>query len=199
LQESLLGHLDFLDPDREVAGAKYERMQRKLVKFFEYRGSTSPEDLADTTIDRVTRRLLEGEEIRATDPAAYFYGVARNVAREFQSALTTRPVEQLPDRSDPRHETADSDERLGCLDLCLERLAPEARELILEYYESQGRRKIENRQRLATERQISQSALRLRAQRIREQLEKCVRRCLQSRNDPDTSSPPRPLQWRERR
>ena len=179
--------LDFLDRDRDLAGRKYETIQRKLVKFFEYRGLSSPEDLADTTIDRVTRRLVEGEEILAADPFVYFYGVARNVAREFWSAPDTLPPESLP-----APEAIDEDARLVCLDHCLERLGPESRQLILEYYEGQGRHKIENRQRLATQLQISQSALRLRAQRIREQLEKCVRRCLK----PDTSSPPGPLQWR---
>jgi DNA-directed RNA polymerase specialized sigma24 family protein len=190
--------LDFLDRDRELAGRKYETIQRKLVKFFEYGRCASPEELADTTIDRVTRRLVEGEEIRATDPSVYFYGVARNVAREFWSAHETRSAEQLPDRA-VAQEPPDAEERFRCLDQCLERLAPVGRQLILEYYEGQGRHKIENRQRLATELQISQSALRLRAQRIREQLEKCVRRCVQTRNEPDTSSAPRPLQWRGRR
>lgn len=186
--------LGFLDRDRELAGRKYEAIQRKLVKFFAYRGCASPEELADTTIDRVTRRLVEGEEIRANDPSVYFYGVARNVAREFWSARDTRPPEPLP-----APEPVDADDRLVCLDQCLERLGPEARQLILEYYEGQGRHKIENRQRLATELRISQSALRLRAQRIREQLEKCVRRCVQTRNEPDTSLAPRPLQWRGRK
>ena len=181
--------LDLLDPDRELAGHKYERIQRKLVKFFEYRGCTSPEELADTTIDRVTRRLAEGEDIRAEDPTVYFYGVARNVLREFWSVQTTLPVDQIPDRA---AEPIAAEERLHRLDRCLERLAPEARQLILEYYQGQGRNKIENRQRLATELQISQSALRLRAQRIREQLEKCVRRS-------DTSSASKPLQWRGRK
>ena len=190
--------LDYLDPDRDVAAGKYERIQRKLVKFFEYRGCTSPEELADATIDRVTRRLLEGEEIRAADPSAYFYGVARNVARESWSVEGTRPADQLPDRSETQ-EPVEAEDRFRCLDQCLERLTPEARRLILEYYEGQGRHKIENRQRLATELQISQSALRLRAQRIREQLEKCVRRCVQSPDSPDTSSPPAPLQWRDHR
>jgi RNA polymerase sigma factor (sigma-70 family) len=165
--------LDSLDSDREIAGQKYERIQRKLVAFFEWRGCTAAEDLADKTIDRVTRRLIEGEEIRAKDPSIYFYAVARNIAHEWWNAQkqAARFLEPLAVAA---NQTEDAEERLQCLDQCLEQLAPEARSLILEYYEAGGQQKIDNRRRLAVALQISPSALRLRAQRIRDQLESCV-------------------------
>jgi DNA-directed RNA polymerase specialized sigma24 family protein len=172
--------LESLDPDRETAGQKYERIQRKLVWFFEWRGCTAAEELADKTMDRVTRRLIEGEEIRAKDPSVYFYAVARNIAHEWWNAQkqSAQFLEPFASNFGVSNQVDDAEERLGCLDQCLEKLAPEARYLILEYYEAGGQQKIENRRRLAVELQISSSALRLRAQRIREQLEKCVRRRL---------------------
>jgi DNA-directed RNA polymerase specialized sigma24 family protein len=173
--------LEFLDPDRETAGRRYEQIQRKLVRFFEWRACSGAEELADATIDRVTRRLMEGEEIRATDPTVYFYGVARNVAREWSKA--NRQQAQSPAQLPPEQEAwpgqiEDVEQRSRCLDRCLGQLSPETRQLILEYYESRGQERIENRQRLAAKLQISQSALRLRAQRIRDHLETCVRRCV---------------------
>jgi hypothetical protein len=33
-----------LDPDREEAGRKYDEIRRKLTKFFEFWGSSAPED-----------------------------------------------------------------------------------------------------------------------------------------------------------
>lgn len=164
--------LESLDPDREIAGQKYERIQRKLIWFFEWRGCAGAEDLADKTIDRVTRRLMEGEEIRARDPSVYFYAVAKNIAHEWWNAQ--KQAVRFPEPVAPA-PGGDAEERFRCLDQCLEQLAPEARYLILEYYEARGLQKIENRRRLAGELRISASALRLRAQRIREQLEKCVR------------------------
>ncbi len=175
--------LESLDPDREIAGQKYERIQRKLVKFFEWRSCAAAEELADKTIDRVTRRLVEGEEIRAKDPSVYFYAVARNIAHEWWNTQKepARTLERFAyDRSASSSQLDDREERFRCLELCLEELAPEARYLILEYYEARGQQKIENRRRLAVELQISPSALRLRAQRIREHLEKCVRERLAS-------------------
>ena len=170
--------LECLDPDRDIAGQKYERIQRKLVWFFEWRGCNAAEELADKTIDRVTRRLIEGEEIRAKDPSVYFYAVAKNIALEWWNAQkqSAQPLELFASRFAVASSQVDeAEERFRCLDQCLEQLAPEGRYLILEYYEARGQQKIENRRRLAVELQISASALRLRAQRIREQLEKCVR------------------------
>jgi len=174
--------LDSLDPDRETAGQKYERIQRKLIAFFEWRGCTETEELADKTIDRVIRRLIDGEQIRAKDPSVYFYAVARNIALEFWNAQKQAARRPEPPTVAPNQAGEDAEERLHCLDQCLDELAPEARSLILDYYEAAGQQKIDNRRRLAVGLQISPSALRLRAQRIREQLERCV---LQRMKRPD--------------
>jgi hypothetical protein len=52
----------------EIAGQKYEQIRRKLVRFFEWRACSGADELADATIDRVIRGLVEEKEIRATDP-----------------------------------------------------------------------------------------------------------------------------------
>jgi RNA polymerase sigma factor (sigma-70 family) len=176
--------LETLDSDREIAAHKYERIQRKLVSFFEWRGCAAAEELADKTIDRVTRRLTEGEEIRAKDPSVYFYAVARNIALEWWNAQK-QPAQRLEPLVAPPQDLDEDEERLRCLDECLEQLPPEGRYLILEYYQAVGQQKIDNRRRLAVDLQITPSALRLRAQRIREHLEKCVRGRLKRLNPSD--------------
>jgi hypothetical protein len=57
--------LEAPDSDRERAGQSYVQIRRKLVKFFEWHGSSCPDDLADRTIDRVCRKVEEGQTIRA--------------------------------------------------------------------------------------------------------------------------------------
>src|SRR5262249_38711382 len=74
--------LAVLDSDREKAGERYELLRLRLTRFFEWRRAGAPADLVDRTIERVTRKLAEGEGIREEDPSAYFYGVARNILRE---------------------------------------------------------------------------------------------------------------------
>ena len=65
----------------------------------------------------------------------------------------------------------------GCLEKCLDELPNDDRELILEYYRSEGREKIERRSELAGRLGLSKNALILRASRIRTRLEGCVRSC----------------------
>ena len=72
-----------LDRNQERAGQKYEHVRHALITFFESRGSASPEDHADDTINRVARRLVEGSEIPVDKLPGYFYGVARNVLKEY--------------------------------------------------------------------------------------------------------------------
>src|SRR5262245_63800556 len=66
-----------LAADRDVAAAEYEKIRRKLIDLFDWWGSAAPEDDADLTIDRVARKLEQGEVIE--NPRGYFHGVARNV------------------------------------------------------------------------------------------------------------------------
>jgi DNA-directed RNA polymerase specialized sigma24 family protein len=66
------------------------------------------------------------------------------------------------------------EQRLECLERCVQELKPPQRELIVEYYADTGRRKIERRRALARRLGISMNALAIRACRIREGLMACV-------------------------
>jgi DNA-directed RNA polymerase specialized sigma24 family protein len=179
-----------LDRDQERAGQKYENIRHSLITFFECRGSFSPEDHADDTINRVARRLAEGKQIYVENPASYFYGVARNVLKEHWEAPdpASVPLESLPPlkelSDDPSRlheqqlEQYQKEHRLDCLGHCLEGLASKDRELIAEYYKGETRVKIQNRESLARKLGIPLNALRIRALRIREKLEDCVESCL---------------------
>ena len=50
--------------------------------------------------------------------------------------------------------------------------------MILKYYVAEGRTRIDNRRRLAQALGISETALRNRAQRLRDRLERCITGCL---------------------
>src|SRR5262245_16362659 len=97
-QTSLDQLLTRLDADRERAAAAYEQLRRALIAFFEFRGSRDPYDDTDQTINRVARRLNEGQVITASNPASYFYAVARNIWRERLAETFTETAlnEELP-------------------------------------------------------------------------------------------------------
>jgi len=167
-----------LDPEPERAGAIYEALRRTLVKFFDWRGSWSPEEGADETLDRLSRKLEAGEAVE--DPRSYAHGIARLVLLEQwrrPANRATQADEQVLARI-PAPDPVDEGALGGCLQRCLAELSPEGRELILEYYTDEGRAKIDNRRRLAEVLGLSETALRSRAQRLRDRLEDCIARCV---------------------
>jgi DNA-directed RNA polymerase specialized sigma24 family protein len=173
--DKLLAH--FSD-NREEAGAKYESMRSKLVRYFEWRMCPLPEDLADETINRVARRIDEGEDI--FNLPGYFLTVARLVFMESlrDRNRTSVPLDEISEVSAEQPQEDEQKElRLRCLDDCLNELPIESRTLILTYYHDERRAKIERRKQLAVGLGIPLNALRIRAHRIRMLLEKCVRDC----------------------
>jgi DNA-directed RNA polymerase specialized sigma24 family protein len=175
-QESFDKFLACLDAERERAGVLYERIRGKLISYFECRDCPSPEDHADETINRVARKLASGEDIR--DLSTYVYGVARLLMLEILKERSKKQsaIEHLS-RYEPDSPDDDGELRILCFKDCLSRLAPDDRSLITRYYEGERRVKIENRINLAEELAISQTALRIRAFRLRSRLEACVGKC----------------------
>ena len=172
--------LRFLHPDRDKAGEMYEDVYKRLVRLFEWRGCPCPEELADETMDRVARRIRGGTEIQTADPFRYFVGVAHLVYKEvWRREERQRNALNTYSREPPWPLDPEADGRLDCLRRCLQFLPGEQRRLILHYHGDDDR--IASRQKLATELDIEINALRIRAHRIRRDLEHCVRRCLVER------------------
>ena len=82
---------------------------------------------------------------------------------------------------EPDEASAAQEQRLGCLDWCLEQLKPDQRDLVIEYDREVRRLKIERRRELARRLGISMNALGIRACRIRAVLETCVEGCCRPR------------------
>lgn len=166
--ERLLG---FIAPDRDAATERFMTVWRNLVKVFAGRRCYEAEDLADETMFRVARktRTLEGFE---GDFALYIYRVGSFVYREWLRR-TNRPLHDPPPPPPPHDE-----ESLSCLDQCLARLPGDDRELADEYYRHEGRRRIDNRKRLAEKLGLSANALRIRALKLRALLRECVEECV---------------------
>ena len=167
-----------LGPDAERAGEAYEHLRRALVGFFTWRGAGTPEECADETLDRLAARLSQG--LAVEDVPRFAHGIARMVLLEHwrrpEARGTTLEGTEPADRATP--DDPEDDALHGCLDRCLGELAPDGRDLILTYYGAEGRARIQARRRLAQSLHLSESALRNRAQRLRDRLEPCIRRCL---------------------
>jgi RNA polymerase sigma factor (sigma-70 family) len=174
-QEAFDDFLGWLDTDRERAGKKYEEIRRKLIKVFVCRGCTVAEELADETINRVAKKVPTLKDNYVGDPTNYFYGVAHNVHLEYLRKKREAANAAPPPSPEPYDE---SELEYQCLEHCMEKLPPENRTLILQYYNEEKRAKIDYRKKLAERLGIELNALRIRAYRIRAELYECIRECL---------------------
>ena len=168
----LLGRLH---PDSEQAPQEYERLHRALVKFFDWRGVSPPEECADEVLDRLARKL---EQTDILDVPKYAHGMARLVALERQRASAFDSIDAKASivltAPAPRE---DANPLHDCFDRCLAELSEDGRELLLRYYEGERHAKISNRRGLASVLGVTDNALRSRAQRLRDRLEQCVHAC----------------------
>jgi RNA polymerase sigma factor (sigma-70 family) len=169
-----------LDSDRDIAADRYLRLRRDLVRLFEWRGCSTPDDYADETINRCARKIQQGEEIR--DVATYSIGVARMLLREM-CRDRSRQVRSLDETPEPRawpEMHSDLEHRVEALRLSLEELSHSDRLLILNYYKGDKSDKIKTRKMLSELLGIGASTLRMRAMRIREKLQLCTQNYMQT-------------------
>ncbi len=180
--------LEWLDDGVDSGGERYLEIRRRLVSYFDRRNRPFADELADETLNRVSRTLETSGSIAVTPPARYCYVIARFVLLEdIRKSRRYVPVDEARVRSSgpgvrAETEAASAQERrLTCLDRCLARLKDEQREIAVEYYRDAKRQRIERRRALADRLGITMNALGIRACRIRSALEACVGACCRSR------------------
>ena len=179
--------LNWLDHGTNSGGQKYLEMRERLAVYFDRKNCSAPDELADETLNRVARRLEEEGLIESETPARYCYIVARFVFMEYlrrmqKGDVPLEDIQREPPGHDPAAFEADDEKQikekmLNCLEQCTSKLETSSRNLIIRYYKGKERVKIENRRALAEELGITINALSIRACRIRDKLEVCVKEC----------------------
>lgn len=179
--------LSWLDQGNASGGEKYLEMRRRLVAYFSRKNCPTPDDLADETLNRLARRLEEEGAIDTIEPGHYCYVVARFVLLEFFRKTKSQSLEDLTllaradtlDRASSESiEHEEQERRWQCFQQCMANISSESRELIISYYYGDQGAKIKNRRLLAAKLGITINALSIRAWRIRNKLEACVKRCV---------------------
>jgi hypothetical protein len=179
--------LAWLDHDREVAASKYLEIHQRMSLLFRLKGCYCPEDLADTVVDRVAKRLDRAELMRNVygEHIRVFLAFTKFV---FLEHLNERPVHfsLLPDDatdgtpSTNVEQSANTENRQQCLDICLQRLAIDDRELLPLYYRYPPGEKIAHRKKLVQDLKTTRNALTLKVSRLRTSVADCVKRCVQN-------------------
>lgn len=193
-KDALEALLNWLSADNDQAGLIYERLRRKLVEFFARRGAPTLfwHELADETLDRIGRKLAEGETIHNPEPTAYAFGVARYVLSEFWRRQRRRVESetQLDDLSPHdrveisakdglREERQETELMLGCLDSALKALPPEDEALMRTCHHDNLRQQTANRRQAAKQLNWEENSLRVHLHRIRQTLQRKVRACVE--------------------
>jgi hypothetical protein len=177
--------------DEEMAGEEYERIRETLISFFARKGCVVCAELADETINRVATRIKADENIVRTEPipARFFFNTARYIFLESLKAKDAgqTTIDELPPSRHPsidpkvatqrEAERLEREHRIDCLEKCKVKLRPDNWEMIIEYYQGETKRKIENRKLLAEKLKLTPNALNIRAHRVRKQLEDCLSAC----------------------
>jgi DNA-directed RNA polymerase specialized sigma24 family protein len=182
--------LNWLDSGMDSQGRKYEEMRQRLVTYFDRKNCRMPDELADETLNRVMKWLVQNRRELDTEPAKICYNTARFVFHEYlrrpehaQDEIDELPRAQQP-AEDPRlaagltEEQENKEKRLQCLDRCSAKLPTDDRELIVRYYYGEQRTKLDNRKLLAAERGMTANALTIKACRVRDKLRSCVLDCV---------------------
>ena len=169
--------LRWLSPDDEAAVREYQSIRMRLVRYFVHKGCPDPNDLFDKTIDVVVGKIDECGD--CPSPAAYCFGVARNIWRQYlRERNLAQPVDLEENMSLPAHpEPSFSEQELKCLERCVNELSPADREIVSQYHQGQGHDKIETRKHLA-DGLGGLNALRIKMCRIRKDLRVCVAACM---------------------
>jgi DNA-directed RNA polymerase specialized sigma24 family protein len=180
--------LKWLDEDKDSEGQRYLEMRRRLVGYFDRKGCSNADELADETLNRVARRLAEEGRIETETPAKYCYITARFVfmehlreAQKHNTLLDGLHRQTQTTRLDESDQFETKERMLECLDRCIGELDTSNREIILRYYLGRERVKIENRRSLAESLGITMNALAIRACRIRSRIHACVLKCVQEK------------------
>jgi DNA-directed RNA polymerase specialized sigma24 family protein len=174
-QASFDALLASLDEDRDAASREYERLRLRLIRFFAFHRVARAEDLADEAFNRLARKIVMGESIRSM--SQYVAGIARILILE-ERARARREARVLSLNAAATSVPDTQEQALQALEACLGEMPSPSRDLLLRYYSIEGRTHIPARQRLAEEMGLQMNALRNRALRLRENLERCVLRRL---------------------
>ena len=171
----------FLHPDRERAGEAFELLRLKLVEYFRSRDCLYAEELVDETLNRLTKKVAEGEEIR--DALRYCYGLAHWVWVEHsrRSGIINRvSIDDLPVAPFVFQDSLVRKEREACFQYCLRELPAKDRELVVEYWDHENQSHRDARREIAERLNITMTALRIRVSRIKDKLRACFSDCLES-------------------
>lgn len=175
--------LQWFSPNREEAGLKYEEIRQGLIRFFNFKGCSEAESLADETINRVAKKLPTLTTDNNYKHITYFYGFASKIYLESRKKSENRTTEFDPTMHSNLVAVVDNEteDRHQCLEKCLAKLSAEDGSLVIEYFSKDKSAKFEHRRNLAEKFNINIGNMHVRIYRLKDTLRNCVKKCLKEK------------------
>jgi DNA-directed RNA polymerase specialized sigma24 family protein len=178
-QESIDKLLAHLGEDHETAGLAYQELRGKLIIFFEGYRCTDAEELADLTLNRVARKLCDGEIIHK--PMLYALSVARFVLSEYwrRPEKSAVPLDESVQEFESNYSTYVDNARAQheaqmrreeCMRRCFMQLPAPQRKLLIDYYWCEKGSLADHRRKMAERLRITPNALSIQVHRLRGKL-----------------------------
>jgi hypothetical protein len=168
-EEAFIKFLRRLQPDSPSTEHAYQATRLKLKKYFQWKRCNDPQDLADETIKRLVAKLKDKDDDSDTieSPSGYLRTFAKHVY--YESVRQNIKDEKIA-KGLQEVELQFVDEQEDCRKECLQKLAPQDRELIIAYYAG-----------VALD-HTNLNSLRVRIHRIKMKLKACYEECLKKPN-----------------
>jgi DNA-directed RNA polymerase specialized sigma24 family protein len=173
--EALNQLLAALSDDKVAAGFAYTKLRESLIRFFQIKGDSDPDDSADETLDRVALKISQNTEI--PDLTKFSFGVARFVFLERIKLDQKQRIAAKGFYADkisikPEVETDD----FSPLRECFNHLADDEKQILQEYFADIPHLELfEQRKKMQIKYDIGLSSLRVKIFRLRERLENCLK------------------------
>ena len=177
--ESFAKLLDALSSDQSEAARAYTTLRSSIVRYFQIKGDSFPDEAADTVLDRVAEKLALG--LKIDDLTKYSFTVAKFVFLERMRSLKKEKLaaDEFYFRNDGRRDGKETD-ALRPFRECFESLPDDDQKVLTGYFaDLPADRLFDFRQKLAEAHEGSLNYLRLRIFRLRKRLDDCVRRRLE--------------------
>jgi hypothetical protein len=185
-QEDFDRLLSRLDKDPNQAAIQYQSIQNRLIEFYRGYKCSNAEQLADRTLDIVSRKLKSEEVLNIS---GFAIGIAKMIVLERGRAPDEISFEEwqgAPNAAEGSNRwqeidgsSDEGDLLLDCLEECLQELDKDR--LSVDYFSTEGEKAIDVRKRLARRIGKTIKTLLVKMTRKRKDLEECVLQCLKRR------------------
>ena len=174
--KSLQMLLEVRSSNQDEAGVVYNELRNSLVRFFQIKGDSDPDEAADLTLDRAALKIPKDTLVE--NLKGYCFGVARFIFLE--RVRLTKKLNAAADEfyrgRDSSNIVQEADDEYALLRECFEKLTSAEKLLLRGYFIDLSFSELDKRRRqICLENDITPNNLRLKVFRLRQRLENCVK------------------------